>query len=185
MYENTARADCFRWILAGDRYVFQPLVDFSDDAQLSATLEREMEEELFGRPELDSTDQVHRSADPMHVSRLSEPMLWLMERADAQSWRTECVGFGINAVSGNFEYASLIVINDDRWWDLYSGVIEANWETQGLRRYSSRNPDTIADLISDTAWSPEGLFAFLQAIRRLEQIGGDRVNLPSIELEAQ
>jgi hypothetical protein len=32
----------------------QPLADFTDDAQLSATLERELEEELFGREELDS-----------------------------------------------------------------------------------------------------------------------------------
>ncbi len=162
----------------------QPLVDFSDDAQLSATLEREMEEELFGRPELDSTDQVHRSADPMHVTRLSEPMRWLMESADTEAWRTECVGFGINAISGNFECASLIVINDDRWWELYSGAIEANWETRGLLRYSSRNRDTITDLISNNAWSPEGLFAFLQALRRLEQIGGERVSLPTIEVEA-
>jgi hypothetical protein len=93
----------------------QPLVDFSHDAQISPTLEREMEEELFGRPEVDSTDQVHRSADPMHISRLSEPMRWLIDRANTGTWRIECVGFGINAVSGNFECASLIVINDDRW----------------------------------------------------------------------
>jgi nucleoid-associated protein YejK len=67
----------------------QPLVDFSDEAQLSATLEREMEEELFGRSDVYSTDQVHRSADPMHISRLSEPMRWLMEHADNDTWRTE------------------------------------------------------------------------------------------------
>jgi hypothetical protein len=164
--------------------VHQPLVDFSDDAQISTTLERETEEELFGRPEVDSTDQVHRSADPMHISRLSEPMRWLIERANTDTWRIECVGFGTNAVSGNFECASLIVINDDRWWNLYSGAIEANWETQGLLRYSSRDCDTITGLIGNTAWSPEGLFAFLQALRRLEQIGGERVNLPSIQLEA-
>jgi hypothetical protein len=52
----------------------QPLVDFSDEAQLSATMERELEEELFGRPEVDSTLGEQRLADPMHEGSLSAPM---------------------------------------------------------------------------------------------------------------
>jgi hypothetical protein len=35
------------------------------------------------------------------------------------------------------------------------------------------------------SWSNEGLFAFTQGIRRLAEIGEDRVNLPSIELETR
>jgi hypothetical protein len=44
----------------------QLLVDFSDDAQISATIEREMEEELFGRPDMDLTTRHggERQADP-------------------------------------------------------------------------------------------------------------------------
>ena len=137
----------------------QPLVDFSDDAQILATIEREMEEELLGRPELDSTDHPQRSADPMHLTRLSEPMRWLIDHSDARRWRTECVAFGINAMSGNFECASLIVIDDERWWNLYGGAVEANWEAEGLRRYSSRDREVLAALINDPAWSNEGLFA--------------------------
>ncbi len=161
----------------------QPLVDFSDDAQLSATIEREMEEELFGRPEVDSTGPAQRSADPMHISRVSEPMRWLMGHASAEVWRIECVGFGVNAMTGTFEFASLIIINDENWWDIYSGAIEGNWETEGLQRYSSLNRDTFTALVRHPAWSPEGLFAFLQATRRLAQIGGERVRLPPIEPE--
>jgi hypothetical protein len=78
----------------------QPLVDFSDEAQLSATIERELEEELFGRPEVDSTLCEQRLADPMHEGSLSAPMRWLMEHADQKAWRIECVGFGINSVTG-------------------------------------------------------------------------------------
>ncbi len=161
----------------------QPLVDFSDDAQILATVEREMEEELLGRPELDSTYQEQRSADPMHITRLSEPMRWLIEHSDVRTWRTECVAFGINAMSGNFECACLIIIDDERWWDLYGGAVEANWEAEGLRLYSSRDKGLLTALISDPRWSNEGLFAFLQGIRRLGQIGEERVALPSIELE--
>ena len=144
-----------------------PLVDFSDDAQISATIEREMEEELFGRAELDSTQEPQPRADPMHIGSLSAPMRWLVDHTDPSIWQTECTGFGINAMTGNFEFASLIMINDAAWWDEFGGAIQANWETEGLRRYSSLDQHQIATLIADPAWSNEGLFAFCQALRRL------------------
>lgn len=161
----------------------EPLVDFSDDAQISATIEREMEEELFGRADVDSTQQEQLRADPMHISSLSAPMRWLVSHTDPKVWRTECVGFGINAMTGNFEFASLVVINDSAWWDKFGGAVQANWETEGLRRYSSLQHDQLAQLITDPAWSNEGLFAFCQALRRLSQIGGERVHLPAIDVE--
>ena len=68
----------------------QPLVDFSDDAQLSATLERELDEELFGREEVDLTGGLPRQAEPLHLSRLSAPMRWLIERAGTDAWQVEC-----------------------------------------------------------------------------------------------
>jgi len=121
----------------------QPLVDFSDEAQLSATIERELEEELFGRPEVDSTLGEQRLADPMHEGSLSAPMRWLMEHADQETWRIECVGFGINSVTGCFEAPCLIVIDDETWWDRFGGSIQANWEIEGLRRYSSLDQEIL------------------------------------------
>jgi len=38
-----------------------------------------MEEELFGRTDVDSAEAELRSRDPMHPSMLSEPMRWLAE----------------------------------------------------------------------------------------------------------
>jgi len=162
----------------------EPLVDFSADAQISATLEREMEEELFGRAEVDCTAGEQLAADPMHASRLSPPMRWLVSHPDPATWSAECVGFGLNAMTGNFEFASLIVIHDPAWWDEHGGAIQANWETEGIRRYSSLDRDQLAELAADPAWSNEGLFAFCQAIRRLAQLGGDKMNLPDITWEA-
>lgn len=162
----------------------QPLADLSEDAELRATIEREMEEELLGRPDLDSNVQAQRRADPMHVTRLSQPMRWLVDNSSAQAWRVECTAFGLNAVSGNFEFASLVVIDDDRWWNLYGGAIEANWEAEGLHRYSTQDRRALAALISDPSWSNEGLFALLEGLRRLQQLGGDRTKpIPSIEVE--
>jgi DNA-binding XRE family transcriptional regulator len=147
----------------------QPLTDFRADAPISSTLRRELEEELFHRVDVDNTLSEGRIADPMHPSRLSEPMRWLME--DADRVRFEATGFGINLVNGNFEYTCLTVIDDPEFWTRYGGQIEANWESAGLRQYSSKDRDGIRELIHDEAWSGEGLFAFLQGLKRLQQIG--------------
>ena len=159
----------------------EPLNDYRADAYLGATLRREMEEELFGRNDVDSTNSDQKSADPMHPTRLSEPMRWLT--AEPGRMRMECTGFGLNLMSGNFEFAGLIVIDDEEFWARFGGWIEANWEATAMRQYSSHDPAMLGELIADPAWSNEGLFALLQGLRRLDQIGGSRVDVPTIEWE--
>lgn len=158
----------------------KPLTDYTADAQVSATLRRKLEEELFGRKDVDSTMSRHTSASPMHPSRLSGPMRWLAENPDAL--RMECTGFGLNLVSGNYEFPVLLVIDDEEFWARHGGDIETNWEAAGLQLYSSLDRELINKLISDERWSNEGLFALLQGLRRLDALGGKRVNLPRIEL---
>jgi hypothetical protein len=41
-------------------------------------------------------------------------MRWLLGNPGAS--RMECTGFGLNLVSGNFEFACLIVIDSDEFW---------------------------------------------------------------------
>ncbi|WP_433869265.1 transcriptional regulator [Saccharopolyspora sp. CA-218241] len=157
----------------------QPMTDVHADAQLRTTLLREMEEELFGRTEVDNTMDVSRAAAPLHPGRFSAPMQWLTERPDRM--RMECTGFGLNLVSGNFEFACLIVIDDEEFWDRYGGQVEANWEASGLRLYSTLDDQLVGELIADESWSNEGVFALLQGIRRLREVGDDRVSLPAVE----
>jgi len=159
----------------------QPMTDVRADARLGATLRREMEEELFGRDDIDNTVTRDRRADPMHPSRLSEPMRWLDAHPD--SFRMECTGFGINLVSGNYEFAALVVIDDEQFWTRYGGMIEANWETAGLRQFSSLDRDLLTHLAHDPAWSNEGLFAYLTGLNRLHQLHPDRTNTPTIQRE--
>ncbi|MFC7615351.1 helix-turn-helix domain-containing protein [Actinokineospora soli] len=154
-----------------------PLTDYRADARISATLLRELEEELFGRGDVDSTRDQQRAAVPMHPSRLSEPMRWLL---DGQRMRMECTGFGLNLVSGNYEFACLTVVEDEEFWARFGGAVEANWEATGLRVYSTLDREFVAELMRDESWSNEGLFAFLLGLRRLGEIGGKRVDLPSI-----
>jgi hypothetical protein len=158
----------------------QPLTDFRGDARIAATLRREMEEELFGREDIDNTVNERHAADPMHPARLSAPMRWLLTE-NPGALRMECTGFGLNLVSGNFEFACLIVVDSDDFWYRFGGQIEANWESASMRQYSSLDGGSLAALASDDGWSNEGLFAFLQGLRRLSQVGGDRVDIPAID----
>ncbi len=159
----------------------EPMTDYRAEVHLGATLRREMEEELFGRDDIDSTAGQQLRADPMHPSRLSAPMRWLMDHPN--QLRMECTGFGLNLVSGNFEFPGLIVIDDEEFWIRFGGQIEANWESSSLREYSSLDRDLLSELAADDTWSNEGLFALLQGFRRLSEVGGDRVDVPTIEWE--
>jgi hypothetical protein len=162
----------------------QPVADYRNDARIAATLLREMEEELFGRTDIDGTLGEQHAADPMHPSRLSGPMRWLLSE-EPGTLRTECTGFGLNLVSGNYEFACLIIIDSDEFWTRFGGSIEANWESSALRQYSSLDGHSLAELAADDGWSNEGLFAFIQGLRRLRQLGGNRVDIPAVEWEVR
>jgi hypothetical protein len=164
----------------------EPTIEATEEVRLSASLERELEEELLGREELEGLAQgSYRLADPFHADRLSEPMQWLIDRRNTDAYRVECVGFGINMVTGNYEFPCLIMIDDEEWWARYGGQVEANWEMERIRRYSSRDAAGLQALAIDPRWSNEGLFAFLQGLRWLADLGNvSRLALPKIDLEA-
>jgi hypothetical protein len=162
----------------------QPVTDYRADAKITLTLLREMEEELFGRTDIDGTLGEQHAADPMHPGRLSEPMRWLLVE-EPGSLRMECTGFGLNLISGNYEFACLAVIDSDNFWTRFGGHIEANWEASALRQYSSLDGESLMALATDDGWSNEGLFALMQGMRRLRQLGGDRVDIPAIEWEVR
>jgi hypothetical protein len=61
----------------------------------------------------------------------SEPIRWLLDHDEP--YQIDCIGFGINLVTGNYEFACPITINDGRWWSSFGDRVEANWEAKRLR----------------------------------------------------
>jgi hypothetical protein len=163
----------------------QPISEPDDETDLVKTLERELEEELLGRRDLELLSQdSRRRADPLHELHRSEPMAWLADRQGSAGYHNECTAFGINLVTGNYEFACLIVIRDEDWWRQFGHLVEANWEASRVHRYSSRDTDGLAALAADPRWSNEGLFAFLESLRRLAQLDTDgRIDAPTIDVE--
>jgi transcriptional regulator with XRE-family HTH domain len=163
----------------------QPTTDPRAEAPVSVTLRRELEEELLGRQDLEEASSVgHRHVDPLHSERLSPAMSWLLDRQGTDSFWMECTGFGLNMVTGNYEFPCLIVINDVSWWDTFGHHVETNWEAMRVHRYSSLDTEGLSNLIADPRWSNEGLFAFLQGLRRLSSLDSNGcMAAPAIALE--
>ena len=159
----------------------QPTVDAFDETPLSLTVEREIEEELLGRLDLELLGpDTGRRAAPMHPQNASGPMRWL--HAHREAWRMECTGFGVNLVTGNFEFACLVAVHDPKWWANYGHLLAANWEASHLKRYSSVDRNGLRRLINDPRWSNEALFAFIEGLRRLAEVDPERVESPALEV---
>lgn len=156
----------------------QPINDVAGDVGVGSTLLRELEEELFGRGELD-VGSSGAAADPMHPSRLSEPMRWLCE---STAWDLQMTGFGYNLMSGNYEFASVMRVHDEAFWASHGGAVQANWEAARLRAFSSLDQDGLAALLNESGWSDEGLVAFALGLRRLAELSPERVTLPPLEI---
>lgn len=137
----------------------QPIND-DQQVNLSATVDRELEEELLGRADLEGlTAADARRVAPLHPEAVSEPMRWLIDHPNA--YQVETTAFGVNMVSGNYEFACLAVIDDPNWWARYGGRMQGNWEAAAILSYSSRDTEGLAQLAVDPTWSNEGLFALL------------------------
>ncbi|GHF15860.1 hypothetical protein GCM10017786_57120 [Amycolatopsis deserti] len=142
----------------------QPMTNVHADTSLRNTLLRELEEELFGRADLDNTISAPRAALPMHLGRLSEPMRSLLTN---DGLLFECTSFGFNMVSGNYEFACLLTVDNENFWPQFGGHVEANWEVRGLHIYSILADEPLALLGTASSWNNEGLFTFAQGLSRV------------------
>lgn len=142
----------------------QPITDTTADAPFRVSLLRELEEELFGRTDLDGTLGPSLALAPLHEGRLSAPMRWLHHH---DALRLEITALGINLVSGNLECACLATIDNPDFWTTFAGDIEANWEAQGLEAHAALTVSRpIGPGPASTPWNNEGLFAYVQGLNR-------------------
>ncbi len=162
----------------------QPTGEPGDEAPISVTIRREFEEELLGRQDLEQIGQAeHAHVDLLHAQHLTEPMAWLLDQGP-DAYRVECTGLGFNTLTSNYEFPCLIVIEDETWWDRFGHMVEANWEADRVHRHSSLDAAGLEALIGDPRWGNESLFALLQGLRRLAEVGDpQRVAIPTIDLE--
>lgn len=161
----------------------QPVGEEAEEVALSATVQRELEEELLGRADLELlASGGARHVDPLHPQHRTAPLAWLLAHPDA--FRAECLGLALNMTSGSYDYPCLFVVEDEDWWGRFGHLIEANWEADRVRRWSTLDTEGLTVLARHPRWSNEGLFALLCGLERLADVGaGDRLALPEIVVE--
>lgn len=159
----------------------EPTSEPTWDVSVATSLHRELEEELFGKPEVDTTLGRRRIIDPMHPDLLTDPMRYLVD-AGGEVWSAENIGFGFNLLTGNYEFPCLVAVHDEGFWQCCGGEVEANWESERISLVSSRDEAGLRSLMLNPAWSDEGLFAFLLGLRRLHELHPERVALPDFEI---
>lgn len=159
----------------------EPTSEPSWEVSVGTSLTRELEEELFGKAEVDTTLDTRRTIDPMHPDLLTGPMRYLTE-AGPDAWSMECTGFGFNLLTGNYEFPCLVAVHDEGFWQRCGGDVESNWESERITLVSSQDEAGLRALTHNPAWSDEGLFAFVLGLRRLHELHPERVALPHFEI---
>ncbi|WP_406027357.1 hypothetical protein OH802_09785 [Nocardioides sp. NBC_00850] len=159
----------------------EPTSEPSWEVSVGTSLARELEEELFGKAEVDTTLDTRRTIDPMHPDLLTGPMRYLTE-AGPDAWSMECTGFGFNLLTGNYEFPCLVAVHDEGFWQRCGGDVESNWESERITLVSSQDEAGLRALAHNPAWSDEGLFAFVLGLRRLHELHPERVALPHFEI---
>jgi len=148
----------------------QPIGEAAPQSRLGSTLLREFEEELLGREDLEQmSEESKRVVDPLHQERRQPALAALLDNPGA--FHLRLTGFGLNLLSGTYEAPCLIVVDDEKWWSEWGHEIAGNWETTSIDCYSSADADSLNALIRDPRWSNEGLFALIEGLRCLAEMG--------------
>lgn len=128
------------------------------------TMFREIYEEVFGFEEADKNSKYY--LHDYYFDRY-DGMKWFLRNPD--SWRAEVIAFGLNAVSGNYDFGILLIIDDESYFHEFGRSMFSNWEIERQSMYSSTNPDRIRDVLLKENWVSESVFHFGQALIRLKQ----------------
>jgi len=155
----------------------QHVVKPEDEVGIQATVYRELFEEIYGRDE----PQVGCSGLTHDWYFEVPPLKYFREHEGG--YKNEIVGFGLNAVTGNYEFAMLLAVLDTWYWNTFSRQANPNWEQAGIEAVSSKDPSRIASLLLTGNWAPESVFHFVEGLMRLRAIEPSRVNLPDLHRE--
>lgn len=169
--------DCRRMLCVVPKAFHQPMIDFEIESDLSLTVFREVYEELFGGEE---TERDVKREDPKWYFRECEALKWFLDNKD--SYDLECTSFGIDLVSGNYEFAILLAVHDVEYWNKFGSLMKTNWELLSDVNPSvhSRDREQLSELAQKSDWTGEGLVAFVEGLRRLKVLEPKKVHLPNI-----
>jgi hypothetical protein len=90
-------------------------------------------------------------------------------------------GFCLNAAHGNFEFAPLLVVRDESYYDDLVPAEFRHWEYTKWLPLSTMNRVGIAEALLDPSLCSESVFQLTEGLLRLAELVPDRVDLPNIK----
>ena len=148
-----------------------------DEIRISATVYREVYEELFNGREVRRQKEAWRP--PTWFFEESEPLSWLITHPEAY-WM-ECVGMTINLLYGNYDFHVVFAVRDPEFWARFGVQLQRSWEARSLTTVSSKASDRLAVLLRRRRWASQALVAMVEGLLRLRAVAPEAVNLPEME----
>lgn len=158
-----------------------------DEVRLSATVLRELYEEVAGGieaetlPDIESPDFFYADTDAA-----ADPLRWL--RAHPGAWRLECTGFGVALVTGGYGFATLLVVQDEEFWSRFSEQLRGQMgevSAEGIWWVSSRDRAGLSALLRRTDHTADSLQTLVEGLRRLAKLDNVRVQLPELTVNVR
>lgn len=156
----------------------QPTVDPQHEVNLQESFYREVYEELFGGEE--AVSGLRRLQYDWYKHE-SPQVKWFAEHPN--EFRLVLTGFGLNMISGNYEFSLLCVVRSPAYWNEYGHKMITNWEADALSTplISSRDREGIERLILQPQWTGSGLFSFARGLYYLAALEPGKVSLPQMK----
>jgi len=149
----------------------------TEEVQIHWTVIRELYEEIFGG--IEATKNSGYIRHDWYAGQCPG-IKYLQEHFN--SWSLEYLGFGINAITGNYECVGLLCIHDPSYWEHFSYDMKRIWESEKVELVSSKDLSKIAWHLHSGKWADAGLFSFSLGIRRLANLAPNKVRLPNYSL---
>lgn len=154
----------------------QPMINEKEEINLSSSVYREVFEELFEGEEVERSTRRLKYDWYMHEC---EPMNWLLRHRNAYTLQLICAGLNLHV--GSYELGVLFVIHDPTFWTKYGSKTKANYEAQpGLEGVSSLQTSRLCELFKSPEWASEGLFAFAECVKHLQEVDPKKVRAPNV-----
>lgn len=155
----------------------QPTVDPKKEINLEESFYRELYEELFGGEEAISGARRLRYDWYKYES---PEIQWFAK--NKKEYRLVLTGFGLNLISGNYEFSLLCIVRSTSFWKDFGHKIVTNWEAVDVSTpmVSTRDTERIERLIQRPQWTGTGLFSFTRGLEYLADLEPVKVKLPDM-----
>ena len=143
---------------------------------------REFCEEAYGAKELEGD-----ALAPTHDYYLPDyPGVAWFHEGHRGGYRCETTAFGFNAMAGNYEFAMLLMVPDESYWNTFRTLMTSkSWEFDDSKgkKAMSLDEDQLQEILALPDWTSEALFQFVEGLLRIKKLEPERVRLPGLRRE--